>query len=445
MRQRPVGKALITSIAVTAGVQGLNLITGVILARTLGPYGRGELTAVLLWPSLLAVLGSLGMSDALTYYSARDETPVGSMVGSGTALALFQALVLIGIGLVLEPLVLHKYGPAAVHSADILLVGFIPATLLGMYLLGVLNGRQHLIAYQWLRGLVVLVTALILVAIVALNELSVRTAVYGYVAANLFTLLVIVLVLWRRERPRPRVQWLQIRRLASFGVKSQTSTASVILNGTLDQLLVSLTLAPRLLGLYTIASTVSAVISMVGYSVAPVAFPVLAGTAAASARREGARAVIGMTTVVSVGLALPLILFAPELIDLVFGHAFHGATTSARILLVGSVIFSTDRSLEAVMKAYGRPLDAGIAETTALVVTAVSLAALLPLFGLIGAASASGVGALASYCLLVRRAKSVVGLGVSELIIPRPSDLARTVQMVRSVLRRTPTSASPSA
>ena len=97
------------------------------------------------------------------------------------------------------------------------------------------------------------------------------------------------------------------------------------------------------------------------------------------------------------------------------------------------------------MKAYGRPLDAGIAETTALVVTAVSLAALLPLFGLIGAASASGVGALASYCLLVRRAKSVVGLGVSELIIPRPSDLARTVQMVRSVLRRTPTSASPSA
>jgi O-antigen/teichoic acid export membrane protein len=442
-RNRRIGRALVASIGVTAAIQGLNLLTGILLARRLGPHGRGELTAVLLWPALLAVLGSLGVSDALTYYSARDETSVGSIVGSGLLLALLQALILIGVGVAIEPLVLHGYGPSAVRSADILLVGFIPANLFGLYLLGILNGRQHLVAAQLLRGLVILVTALVLVTLLVLGKLSVRTAVFGYIAANLFTTLVIALVLWRREHPRPTIRPELIRRIATFGLKSQTSTASVILNNTLDQLLVSLTLAPRLLGLYTIAATVGAVISLVGYSVAPVALPVLAGTTGASARHDGARAMIGMTMVVSLVLAVPLIVLAPVLVDLVFGPAFHGAATPARILLAGSVIFSTNRALEAALKAFGRPLDAGLAETTALVVTAGSLAALLPLFGLAGAASASGVGALASYSLLVWRARSGLGLSVSELLIPRPSDLVRAVQMARSVARRGANSAIP--
>lgn len=437
-RRRSVGGAFLASVGVTGAVAGLNLITGVVLARTLGPHGRGELTAVLLWPSLLAVLGSLGMSDALTYYSARDERSVGAMVGSGMMLALLQALVLIAVGLVIEPVVLHKYGPFAVHMAYVLLVGYVPATLLGLSLLGVLNGRQHLLAYQWLRGLVILVTAVALVTLVAAHTLSVRTAVYAYVGANLFSLLVVAVVLWRLEHPRPHVHWPMLRRLLTYGLQSQTSTASVILNGTLDQLLVSVTLAPRLLGLYTVASTVGSVVAMIGYTVAPVAFPVLAATTDGAARHERAAAVTRTTMLLSLVVGLPLILLAPELIDLVFGDAFHGAATPARILLGGSIIFSVNRAMEAALKASGLPLAAGIAETTALAVTAVSLAVLLPLFGLIGAAAASGVGAFASCCFLVSRSRSALTLSSAELLVPRPSDLKRLADMARAVRSGSP-------
>ena len=56
-RRHPVTLSLAASVA----IQGLNVLTGIVLARTLGPAGRGELAAVMLWPSILAAVGSLGV------------------------------------------------------------------------------------------------------------------------------------------------------------------------------------------------------------------------------------------------------------------------------------------------------------------------------------------------------------------------------------------------
>jgi hypothetical protein len=45
----------------------LSVGTGVIMARGLGPTGRGELSAMMLWPALAAGLFTLGLRPALTY------------------------------------------------------------------------------------------------------------------------------------------------------------------------------------------------------------------------------------------------------------------------------------------------------------------------------------------------------------------------------------------
>ena len=45
------------SFAATALIQALNIVSGVMLARYLLPEGRGELAAVILWPSVIAGLG----------------------------------------------------------------------------------------------------------------------------------------------------------------------------------------------------------------------------------------------------------------------------------------------------------------------------------------------------------------------------------------------------
>lgn len=412
--------ALVVSLGVTGLVQVGNLATGVVLARTLGPADRGGLTAVLLWPSLLAIIGSLGVSDALTFHAARATARVGTLVGTAVALALSMSVVLGVVGLLVEPLVLHRYDSGTVHAAQLLVVTFVPINLLGTFLLGIINGRQRLVAYQLLRGLVTASTVVALIGIDLVQGLTIENAVLGYIAANGLTLLAIAVVLWRTERPRLRVSRRLNRELVRFGVRSHTSNVSVLLNGTLDQLLISIFLASSLLGLYTAAVTVSLVVAMIGLSVAPVALPTIAQLPRGPARSARARTYVAATLTLSALVALPLVLFAGPLIELVFGAPFREAETAARILLVGAVVASVGRALEAVLKAVGRPLDAGLAELTALGGTAVALAVLLPLFGLTGAACASLVGRSASGVLLARQTSRAIGVSPVRLFLPDP-------------------------
>ena len=44
----------------------LGVVTGTILARVLGPVGRGELAAITLWPGILLTLGGLGIPHTIT-------------------------------------------------------------------------------------------------------------------------------------------------------------------------------------------------------------------------------------------------------------------------------------------------------------------------------------------------------------------------------------------
>ncbi|HEX2015481.1 MAG TPA: oligosaccharide flippase family protein [Solirubrobacteraceae bacterium] len=411
------------SVATSVAIQLINVVTGVLIARRLGPHGRGELTAVILWPSLFALIGSLGVSDALTFRAARRGDPTGTLVGSGLTLAVVQSLVLMAVGLVLIPVVLGRYGAETRRTGELFLL-YVPLNLASLYLMGVLNGLQRMGSYQLLRLVVIATTGAGLVLVAVLGQLTVRDAVLVYLAANLLTLLLAAaLTLPLLEGP-VRVALGTCRELVHYGVRSHTSNVSVYLNARLDQLLVSLFLAPTLLGLYTVAVTLGSLTLLIGGSVALIALPAIAALERGPGRTERARALIAVTAVLGVLITVPLLIGAPAVISLFFGHAFAGAVTAARVLLVGTMLFGINRVLEALLKGVGRPLDAGIAETVAVVVTVLALAVALPLLGLVGAALASVAAALTSGLILTRRATVALDCGWRELLSVRGGDLA---------------------
>src|SRR5918999_6398971 len=137
-RTRPFPLSLTTSVA----IQSLNAVTGVLLARLLGPADRGELAAVLLWPSVLAAVGSLGVSEAVTYETARGSSPIRSVVGSSFAIAAVQSLVLVVAGSVVVALV-HRGDDPRVIRLSYLYLAFIPLNLLALYAAAALNGLRR--------------------------------------------------------------------------------------------------------------------------------------------------------------------------------------------------------------------------------------------------------------------------------------------------------------
>src|SRR5260370_21805091 len=66
----------------------VSVVAGVILARALGPTGRGIYALALLVPSVLVLLANLGVGNALIYYLARRTYDVEKMIGQLISLAL---------------------------------------------------------------------------------------------------------------------------------------------------------------------------------------------------------------------------------------------------------------------------------------------------------------------------------------------------------------------
>ena len=407
---------LTASFTVSLAIQAANVVTGVLLARALGVHDRGVLAAVILWPSLLASLGTLGLPEAMTYYAARAETARRTLLGTSVAIAAVESVAAVLVGLLLVPLVLGHLGAETVRLALIFLA-FVPLNLLTLALMGYLNGLQRFTAFNALRGMVILLSASAIAVLAAAGSLTPSTAVIAYLGANATTLLAAVLILAGAGDLNFAVSSRTAKDLLSFGLKSQTSTVSSNLNERLDQLVISAVLAPVKLGLYVVAVTLTSLINLIGSSVALVALPALARLRSAPEQIAPARRLIALTLGLSTLLAVPMIIFAPQLVELFFGPSFRAAQGPARVLLVAAVLSSTGRALGAILKALGRPLQAGLADAIGLVLTVVALAALLPALGLLGAAVASLLAYGVSLLLMISRVARALDVAPLRLFL----------------------------
>ncbi|MHB8644057.1 MAG: oligosaccharide flippase family protein [Gaiellaceae bacterium] len=412
--------ALGVSFGASVAILLLNVVTGVILARSLGPHDRGELAVVILWPTALAALGGIGLADATTYHAARRLIPSGSLAGTALALALAQGLAVVAVGIGVLPLVMHHYDATTLRTAFAFLA-YAPVSMVALAAMSVLNGRRRFTTFQTLRLLTFALITAPVVALAATGSLNVRRAVATYLVANVvIALIAIVLVCIECDEPLA-VDRKTLRSLLSFGIRSHAGSVSSLLNERLDQLLVSAFLAPIQLGLYVVAVTITSATSLFGGAVAPVASVQVAhlGVTKASAT---ARNLVSLATWTSLSITLPMVVFARPLIGVFFGHEFESVTRVAQLLLVAAVFLSTNRALTATLNGLGRPLDAAIAEAAAVGCTLVLLATLLPTIGLVGAGIASLVAYGCSTLWMAFRTATTLRIPVHHLFVPASRD-----------------------
>lgn len=432
------GRPLAGSFGATAFIQLLQAVIAVVLARALGPDGRGELAAVILWPTAIMTLGNLGLAQATTYHAAR--TPrLGALVGSTLAIVAAESLLLVGIGMAILPLALSGHEADVVRTAQLYLLVFVPLSLLALGTMSILNGLHR---FRWFHGLRVLLIGTTFAGIVALGvtgNMTIRSAAAVYAGAYLVVALVATTVVLRAMEGALRASRRTIRSLLSFGLKSQLSTTMWALNERADQLVISVFLSSASLGLYVVAVTMTSLTTLIGFSFALVALPLLARMGPGRERQRTARTIAAATIIGGAIVSIPLLIAEPLLIDLLFGESFSGSVDVGRVLLLAAMVFALNRVLEALLQAEGRPLDSSLGEAIGLAVTAAGLALLLPLLGIMGAGVTSLLAYATSAAFLTRRAARALGISPARLLAPDREMLASFAALAasgRAALRR---------
>jgi O-antigen/teichoic acid export membrane protein len=413
-RWRPsaVHRSIAGSIGVSLFTQLGLLMSGVAGARILGVLDRGRSALLLLFATVLPLLGTLGTPLAVTYWIARDQR-VGLRVARRVRrLALRQ----MGALVVVHALVLYvvfRDAPTHVQVAALLSILGTPSIVVFFYALAVLQGTQDFRALNLCRLIFPPLNAAVLIAmlVTGIGGLWLVTLVWvvlyslSALAAALAARRALIRVSTDEDVPDSLPADGE---MVKFGLKALLGSMSPLTGFQLDQAIVGVFISQAALGIYVVAVAFTNLPRFVAQSIGLVAYP---HVAADSSPRARARAILRFTglTLLLCGIVVGATeLAVPFLTRHLFGSAFASAAGVARILLISSLCFCLTRVLSDCARGAGQPSLGTVAEV-------VSLGALFPFVALLSASGAKGV----ALALVLSSALGVASIVVGLLI---PSD-----------------------
>jgi O-antigen/teichoic acid export membrane protein len=380
-------KDLFGSFLAAGGIQIANFATGILAARILLPEGRGELTILLLWPMLVADLGSLSLNTSTSFHMARkDHGAKEIFAGTGLLLTLLWP-VLVGIFLLLAPYI-YADQRSEVLKVAVISAALIPVYMYALCMMAMFQGDQKYGIYNVLRALVHLGYLGIAIVLLLLSGPSLTAFIYAYLAAHLVILAIAAWYVRKSGWASLSTSLAAIKSLAGYGLRAHVAVVLQIANRRLDQLILSVALAATDLGLYVVAMTVEGPLFLAVTTMELLLFPKIAQ----QSQEGGRQAVLGRYFRAALLIVIPativFIALAPWLIGTVFGDTYLPAVDAARILALSGIAYTLKVMLTTYMRASNRMRIVAQSEGVGIVVTIIALAVLLPLFGLIGAAIA---------------------------------------------------------
>lgn len=375
--------------SVTAGIliQAALAASGPLLARMLGPDGRGQLAAIMIWPAALTYFGSLGLPAATTYAIARGNGGPRELTRSLLKYSLPQLVVLAGVQTVVFVAVLGDRG-REVHEAGLVALGLVPALLFQQYGIALLQGSQRFKLFNLARVLPPLLYAILVAVLFVLGWHSLTLVVLVWLGANSATTAFCLVAALVSDDPIRDDPPMRDREMLSFGLRGLFVSGSPVEAVKIDQMALAIFLPAAALGTYVVGLAITNLPSFVSKSVGVVAFPTIAAERETeNAWRRTVRYTL-LDLVFSLVIVIPLLASARWLIPLLFGGDFAGAVTIAYIILPGTVFLSVRRVLAEGLRGLGRPGIGTVAEIVALGWLVVTLALFVPLLGVRGAAAA---------------------------------------------------------
>lgn len=410
------------------GASILQLINVFIIARALGPTGRGDVAFLTTVAGIGAQIALLGVQRAVANLAARQPRNGPSLATNSVMLATLLGATAIGVLAVLVALV-----PAAGAHEPLgrrwLAFASIPVIILGTCLMQLLrayddHGRANL---AWI--LIPSSTAVGNGVLALAGSLTATTAVAFWVLGQTLSTTLLAATVVRRHTGFGRLDRGLVRSMVGFGLKTHPSQVMLLTNYRMDQWLLGAMRGPTELGIYSVAVAWSEGLFFLPTAMEQVQRPDLVrGTPTEVARRSSR--VFRTSLVLTAVLTVIVWLLAPFLCATVFGHAFRRSVPQLRILAVGCFGVSALKLLGDTLTSQRKPLSEMAAIAVAFVCIIVLDLLLIPRHGGTGAAIGSTVaysaGGLAVLLIFVRQLPARL-----RDLVPRPSDLRWLVERLR--------------
>ena len=414
LRHPALRTRVLTPIGFDASIVAVNLITGIVIARALGPTGRGEIAAILLLAQLGVWFFSGGANEAVAFRLARHPADGAKLLGTWLAMGIPLALVAIGAAQLALPIL---FSAQTAHTITLgrVYVAIVVVMMLQTIQYGMLLGGHDFFVYNVVRFMQPALIAAAYIALWATGGLSVELALVTNAAATCAAFVYAGVRLVRKNGiASPSLPLLRVT--ASYGLRAHMGSIAGLVNARFDLLIIPAFLGAASVGLYSVATNVTSIIITLTATIGTLVMPV-----AARRNQRSARTVIRtMHVVLLIGviIAIPMAVLANIALQLVYGAEFEGAATALRILLPGVVLDAAAMVLWSGLLAANRPFLSSVAAVPAAILTVVGLVLFLREGGIDVAAIISTCAYTVVFVISVLLYKHVAQLRWREFLHP---------------------------
>ena len=419
----------------------IGIASSVLIARTIGPGGKGVFDLIIATSTLLLTALGLSLPAGVTYEVARGDANIPSLSRRLVLIAAAQALICAAI---LASVV--GFGRASYFLPAQSQKWWIPAIAAYFFLemlanqwRAILVGRQEITRSNHCELAARVIQFLLLFALAGVLFVNgSRITVAALFGVTFLTSVILNLLLLRALRPAFKSTGTRhpIRGALAFALPCYLGNLTQFLNYRLDLFILGALAGVASVGRYSLAVSLGQLIWLLSSSAASVLLPKVAASEGSVDTIQNTNRLTRLVLSASVVSALALILVASQAIPLLYGDAFRPSFPALVLILPGIAVFSTVNILAAYIAGIGQPRWNLAIAVVALVVTVSLDLYLIPRLDILGASLAStasySVSALLTIILYVRK----TGSPVRQLLLPTSGDLNLALQLAQPVLKR---------
>lgn len=341
----------------------LGLISGPILARALGPTGRGQFASVMEPLTLAAAIASFGIPSAITYFISQGHNPK-HVLKIGFLIGIIPTLFICALMWVYS-------GP--VSASQNLPRGFVAGAWTFVLISVVIQLRRAF--WQGSAGWLVLDTERGIYSVLRFIAVVVA-ALLGAHSATIFVLVQLAMILvggvilwlpWKRDTHHipqkvPQRSFLRYSTLAAVG------TIAMVANNRLDQVLMPAQTSSAQMGFYAVAVTIAEI---------PLVFATLASrdTLQMSGAGKSIKQILRHNAIYIVGALVSSVCLgfgASWYLPLFFGTEFNPAITAIHLLSIGTGLTTVAVVAISFIAGKGAPTFSSLVPVSGLFVTLVA-------------------------------------------------------------------------
>lgn len=409
----------------------VSILTGIILARYLGPTGKGIAAILLVPPTLACAFGELGIRQATAFLIAKREYDLKDIQASMMALSCITGS--IGLSVVLSTyyfLGTFQYG----WVINLLFAGTTPIILLRRYATGILLGNQMITQMNYLEILEGIAYLFGILWFVVWCD-------YGLIGAAIASLIgpsiSFLLLLMRISRFAPlRPRWVPPIPLAILkkGISFAASLFIVTLNYRIGVLMLGKLSNENQAGIYSVGSAIAELLWQIPLSIGIVLYSRSMSWSGndAKRRRQDVFLLSRITLPLTCFTACALLLISSFLIPFFYGVSFIASIDVLRLHLPGAISLSIFFLLHFYASGQGNPHLAIKAFVPGLLLNVALNWYFIPKNGCIGVSLASSISYIVCTALYIYHFINCYGGNLKDILILKKMDLIHCYELASS-------------